>query len=385
MSDSSICAVPSILTANSQVAASSSSSDSPVSTTRPVMPSPTRVRKTSAVVTLGCGQVALEGDRHELLVVAEEDAAVVVVDQLAQLVGDRHADHADVVGAVQLARRATGASSGTRSSGCRRCGCAAAAAARSRSRRRGRPGSCRVPSRSSSRPRRRRRARAGSRPESGLRRSRSRRRSCRPGRPRPARAVPPAGSRARAHALLARRDDHRELLAADPADDVGRADGRAQVVGELDQHLVADGVAEDVVHLLEVVDVEHHERDVLVLARGQRQLTAEALVEVAVVVEAGERVGLGLALEPVADVRVVERERGGVADAPGELELLVAERGVLADPVDVERALERAARDRAGRRSAPPARAACRARSARAGRGAPGSRARARGARPPSR
>ena len=82
------------------------------------------------------------------------------------------------------------------------------------------------------------------------------------------------------------------------------------MVGELGQHLVADGVAEDVVHLLEVVDVEHHQRDVLVLAEALRQLAAEALVEVAVVVEPRERVGLGFALEPRADVRVVERERG---------------------------------------------------------------------------
>ena len=65
-------------------------------------------------------------------------------------------------------------------------------------------------------------------------------------------------------------DDDRELLAADPADDVVGADGRAQVVGELGEHLVADRVPEDVVHLLEVVDVDHHDRDVRVLAGGER-------------------------------------------------------------------------------------------------------------------
>ena len=122
--------------------------------------------------------------------------------------------------------------------------------------------------------------------------------------------------------------DHGELLAADAADHVGGADGRAQVVGELGEHLVADRVPEDVVHLLEVVDVDHHHGDVLVRARGVSQLAAEALVEVAVVVEAGERVGLRLALEPRADVRVVEGERRRVAEPLGELELLVAERRV---------------------------------------------------------
>ena len=117
------------------------------------------------------------------------------------------------------------------------------------------------------------------------------------------------------------------------------------MVGELGEHLVADRVAVDVVHLLEVVDVDHHDGDVLVRARRARQLAAKPLVEVAVVVEAGERVGLRLALEPRADVGVVERERGRVAEPLRELELLLAERGVLADPVDVERALQRAARD----------------------------------------
>ena len=145
--------------------------------------------------------------------------------------------------------------------------------------------------------------------------------------------------------LVASGKDHGELLAADPADDVAGPDGGAQMVGELGQHVVADRVAEDVVHLLEVVDVEHHERDVLVLARRPGQLAAEALVEVPVVVEPGERVGLGFTLEPRTDVRVVERERGCVAEALRQLELLLGEECVLADPVDVERALQRAARD----------------------------------------
>ncbi len=68
-------------------------------------------------------------------------------------------------------------------------------------------------------------------------------------------------------------------------------------------------------------------------------------MEVAVVVEAGERVGLRLALEPGADVGVVERERRGVAKPLRELELGVTEGRVLADPVDVQRSLEHASCD----------------------------------------
>jgi hypothetical protein len=117
------------------------------------------------------------------------------------------------------------------------------------------------------------------------------------------------------------------------------------MVGQLREHLVADRVPEDVVDLLEVVDVDHHDGDVLVRRGGACELAAQALVEIAVVVEAGERVGLRLALEMGADVGVVERERRGIAEPLRQLELRLGEGGVLADAVDVQRALEDAARD----------------------------------------
>ena len=63
----------------------------------------------------------------------------------------------------------------------------------------------------------------------------------------------------------------------------------------------------------------------VVRARRAGQLGAQALVEVPVVVEPGERVGLRLELERRADLCVVERERGRVAEALGELELLLGE------------------------------------------------------------
>ena len=128
------------------------------------------------------------------------------------------------------------------------------------------------------------------------------------------------------------------------------ADGRAQHVGDLMEQLVADAVAVDVVHLLEVVEVEHHEGDGVVRGRRTQELLAEAVVERPVVVEAGQRVRLGLVLEPRADVGVVDRERGGVAEALGEQELLVREGGMLPDAIDVERPLQPAARDRAAPR-----------------------------------
>ena len=121
-----------------------------------------------------------------------------------------------------------------------------------------------------------------------------------------------------------------------------RSCGRAvRELRDRNEDLVADRVSADVVDALELVDVEHQQRHRVAGAAGTHQLGAQPLVEVAVVVEAGERVGLRLVLEPGADLRVVERERGCVAEPLRELELVLVERRGLAEPVDVERALER--------------------------------------------
>ena len=124
------------------------------------------------------------------------------------------------------------------------------------------------------------------------------------------------------------------------------AHGRAEDVRDLVAGAWSPiAVPVDVVDLLEVVEVEHHEGDRVVLGRRTHELLAEPVVEGAVVVEAGQRVGRGLVLEAGADVGVVDRERGGVAEAGREQELLVRELLVLADAVDVERPLEMPARD----------------------------------------
>ena len=112
-----------------------------------------------------------------------------------------------------------------------------------------------------------------------------------------------------------------------------------------DEDLVADRVTADVVDALELVDVEHQQRHRVARAARAHQLGAQPLVEDAVVVEAGQRVGLRLVLQPRAYLRVVERQRGCVAEPLRELELVLVERSRLAEPVDVERALQRAARD----------------------------------------
>jgi hypothetical protein len=169
--------------------------------------------------------------------------------------------------------------------------------------------------------------------------------------------IGPAGPKSNSVSIVVRRGasgrrrlvraahDHAELLASETADDVAAAHHRAHRLGELAQHLVADAVAVDVVDALEVVDVEHQHRDRVVRPARAGQLGAQALVDVAVVVEAGEPVCLRLVLEARADVRVVERECGRVREALRQLELVLVELRFLAQPIDVERALEMVARD----------------------------------------
>ena len=54
--------------------------------------------------------------------------------------------------------------------------------------------------------------------------------------------------------------DHHELVAAEPHAEVGGAAGFAHALGGDHQHIVAGGVAERVVDLLEAVEVELHAR-----------------------------------------------------------------------------------------------------------------------------
>ena len=144
---------------------------------------------------------------------------------------------------------------------------------------------------------------------------------------------------------VARRHDHAELLAADPAEDVGVAHDLRDDIRDLAQQLVAEPVPVDVVDALEVVEVEHEHGDRVVRARRARELGTKPLVEVTVVVEAGQRVGLRETLEPRADVCVVEGERSRIAEPLGQLELVLVEARFRTEAVDVEGALDRAARD----------------------------------------
>ena len=109
-----------------------------------------------------------------------------------------------------------------------------------------------------------------------------------------------------------------ELVAAEPRDRVHRAQHRPQPLGQPGEQPVAGGVAERVVDLLEVVDVEEQHRDGRVRAPRAVERDAEAVEEQRAVGQAGQRVvqrlwascDLGaLALDRVAD-RAAQQGRG---------------------------------------------------------------------------
>ena len=131
--------------------------------------------------------------------------------------------------------------------------------------------------------------------------------------------------------------------------------------GELDEHLVAGGVAQRVVDGLEVVEVEEDHGRRALLAAGAGDRLADLLGEHRAVREPGDGVverlmcELGLERLPLADVARVEQDAADVlvVDEVGEQDLELARVAVAAG----ERALERLHR-LAGRRVGDAAREA---------------------------
>ena len=129
--------------------------------------------------------------------------------------------------------------------------------------------------------------------------------------------------------------DHRELLAPDAADDVLLAAGLPRHRSDALEDLVTDQVAVRVVDPLEVVDVVDQQPDRGAIAVGPAHLLPKPLVEVAVVVEGREVIGDHLGLEPGADLGVVDRKGGEIAEGDRQLEL--AKREVVLLPQAVHR------------------------------------------------
>ena len=210
------------------------------------------------------------------------------------------------------------------------------------------------------------------------------------------------------------RQDHRELFAAVSRGQVDAAARHGEEdLTHLAQRLVADLVSELVVERLELVEVEHEQRERRAVAMRTPALLKEPLLEVTVVVQAREPVADGLLLGAPVQPLVLERRRRLVGQhlqrlALGRREAAVAvgldDDGALRPVLDGERdgqaravggdtlgrpaGGERLQRELAGgllavrRSAAPPVR---RRRAARPARGAPRPGACRRPPRPPSR
>ena len=86
------------------------------------------------------------------------------------------------------------------------------------------------------------------------------------------------------------KQDGGKFVAADAADDVTRARRLLQPLGDHAQHVVAGLVTAQVIHLLEVVDVEIKQRAVLALALDARDRLAQLVLEIVAVVQIGDAV-----------------------------------------------------------------------------------------------
>ena len=172
-----------------------------------------------------------------------------------------------------------------------------------------------------------------------------------------------AGDLDRVQLALGVAQQDRELVAAEPRGRVDRAHAVGQAPGDHLEDLVAGGVAEAVVDVLEVVEVEEQHRHRPLVAAAPDERVLDAVAEQRAVRQPGERVveGLvlefvleGLALGDVAHVQhdpldglVAEQVAGGRLDVAPAALLAGAARGTRSATAD----------RRAGRRARRSARA----------------------------
>ena len=116
------------------------------------------------------------------------------------------------------------------------------------------------------------------------------------------------------------RQQQRELVAAQPRDGVPFAHALAEPLRDAAQQLVARGVAEAVVDLLEAIEVDEDEPHALAVAVSLRERDLEAVLEEPPVREPGERVPVSEGVEAL-----LERARLGHV-AQRQRQVAVAER-----------------------------------------------------------
>ena len=114
--------------------------------------------------------------------------------------------------------------------------------------------------------------------------------------------------------LVARVGDHQELVAAEPRQQAGVAHAVLEAARRADQHVVARGVAQQVVHQLEAVQVDvDHRGAALVAAQAVLQLRQDAVA----VEQAGQRISARLAAQGFLDLPSLRDVLHGAGEARG--------------------------------------------------------------------
>ena len=90
------------------------------------------------------------------------------------------------------------------------------------------------------------------------------------------------------------RQDQQKLFATDAEHRIGAAQVAQQVLRDGLEHVVADQVPAFVVEFLEVIEVDQRQSQGQIFTLRSGQLTFEELIQVAAVVEPGQRVSQGL-------------------------------------------------------------------------------------------
>jgi len=108
------------------------------------------------------------------------------------------------------------------------------------------------------------------------------------------------------------RQHDRELFTAVARCEIARAPGHGpRSVGDRPQRIVTGDVTVAVVVALEVVDVEHQQRERRFLARGRAQFLVETLVQGTTIRKAGQRIDARQSREPRVQAReLIDEERG---------------------------------------------------------------------------
>ena len=130
---------------------------------------------------------------------------------------------------------------------------------------------------------------------------------------------------------LRHRQDDEELVAAESPDHVEGPALLPEDLGHLDQQAIAGGVTHRVVDRLEPVEVEQQDAGVELVAQAPGDLRRKPLLQRATIVEAGELIRGGGAVELLDQLRVLERDRGRERERARQFELRPAIQ-LVADP-----------------------------------------------------